>query len=90
MRNLYCTLSHLCYNPKRLCSDGADFRREGEFRQEGVCKKMTKPKRKKAKAAISSKGVGKGQTKAAEYVAYLLELHKLQGTLLNRLDRQVR
>jgi hypothetical protein len=51
---------------------------------------MTKSKRKKVKAAISAKGVGKGQTKAAEYVGYLLELHKLQGTLLNRLDRQVR
>ncbi len=51
---------------------------------------MTKSKRKKAKAAISAKEVGKSQTKAAEYVGHLLALHKLQGTLLNRLDRQVR
>jgi len=29
------------------------------------------------------------QSKAEEYVGYLLELHKLQGVLLNRLHREV-
>jgi len=38
--------------------------------------------RKKAKRAISAKTGGKGQTEPAEYVGYLLALHKLQRTLI--------
>lgn len=56
---------------------------------------MAKSKRKRAKGALPAKKAKKiekttkGQTKAAEYVSYLLELHKLQGVLLNRLDKEV-
>jgi hypothetical protein len=51
---------------------------------------MKKSKKKKARTAISAKTAGKSQTKAAEYVGYLLELNKLQGSLLNRLGKEVR
>jgi len=47
---------------------------------------MTKSTRKKAK---KTKKTAKGQTKAAEYVSCLLELHKLQGVLLNQLEKAV-
>ena len=50
---------------------------------------MAKSTRKRAKRIISAKKKIKGQTKAAEYVGYLLELHKLQGVLLNRLNKEV-
>jgi len=50
---------------------------------------MTRSKRKKTKRAIPAKKTKKGQTKAAEYVSNLLELHKLQGALLTRLDKEV-
>lgn len=59
---------------------------------------MTKSKRKKQKAAPVAKETRKptkaeratkGQTKAAEYVGNLLELHKLQGVLLTRLNKEV-
>jgi len=51
--------------------------------------KMAKSKRKKTKRAISAKKTKKCQTKAAEYVSNLLELHKLQGVLLTRLEKEV-
>ena len=51
---------------------------------------MTKAKRKNAKTAISAQRVGESKAEAAEYVRYLLSLHKLQGTLLNRLESEVR
>ena len=54
--------------------------------------KMAKPARKKAKRAISArktKKTTKSETKAAEYISCLLELHKLQGVLLNRLGKEV-
>ena len=54
---------------------------------------MAKSKRKKLKTAVSTKKAKKttrDQTKAAEYVGHLLELHKLQGALLNRLDKEVK
>lgn len=54
---------------------------------------MAKSKRKKMKATVSAKKGKKtasGQTKAAEYVGHLLELHKLQGALLSRLDKEVK
>lgn len=57
---------------------------------------MTKSTRKRTKGAIQTKKVKKskktaeGQTKAAEYVSNLLELHKLQGVLLTQLDKEVR
>jgi len=50
---------------------------------------MAKSKRKKTKRAISVKKTKKRQTKAAEYVSNLLELHKLQGVLLTRLQKEV-
>ena len=57
---------------------------------------MTKSTRKKAKEtttlmkkAKKTKKTAKGQTKAAEYVSCLLELHKLQGVLLNQLEKAV-
>jgi len=55
---------------------------------------MKKYTSKKPKGVISPKKVKrtknvKGQKRAAEYVSYLLELHKLQGVLLNRLNKEV-
>jgi len=59
---------------------------------------MAKSKRKRQKAAQVAKKARKakkaektaeGQTKAAEYVNHLLELHKLQGALLTRLNKEV-
>lgn len=53
---------------------------------------MVKSRRKKDKGTISAKILGKntkGQTKATECVSSLLELHKLQGALLNRLSKEV-
>ena len=53
---------------------------------------MVKSTRKKTKRAIpakKTKKTAKHQTKAAEYVSYLLELHKLQGALLTHLDKEV-
>ena len=46
-------------------------------------------KAKGAKKAKKTQKTAKGQTKAAEYVGNLLELHKLQGALLTRLRREV-
>ncbi len=56
---------------------------------------MTKSVRKRARETVSAKKAKKtrktarDQTKAAEYVGHLLELHKLQGTLLTQLARKV-
>jgi len=53
---------------------------------------MAKSARKKTKRATSTKKpkkVTEGQTKAAEYVGHLMELHKLQGVLLTRLHKEV-
>ena len=56
---------------------------------------MAKSARKKikgtmpAKEAKKAKKSARGQTKAAEYVGNLLELHKLQGVLLGRLRREI-
>jgi len=56
---------------------------------------MAKFKRKRAKGALPTKKAKKiekttkGQTKVAEYVSHLLELHKLQGVLLKRLSKEV-
>ena len=56
---------------------------------------MVKSARKKTKKTIQikakkSKRADKGRTKTVEYVSCLLELHKLQGGLLNQLDKEVR
>lgn len=57
---------------------------------------MAKSIRKKAKRATSSKKTKKEekftnkQSKAAEYVGHLLELHKLQGALLIHLHKEVK
>ena len=48
---------------------------------------------KKTNGAISAKKsrrTTKGQTKAGEYVNHLMELHKLQGAVLRKLDKEVR
>ncbi len=56
---------------------------------------MAKSTRKKANRAKSLKKTKKmekstnKQSKAAEYVGHLLELHKLQGTLLAQLYEEV-
>jgi hypothetical protein len=57
---------------------------------------MTKSTRKKAKEmttlmkkAKKTKKTAKGRTETAEYVSCLLELHKLQGVLLNQLEKTV-
>lgn len=55
-------------------------------------KEMTKSKRKKISQTTKEKKVKKTikiQTKAAQYTDCLLELHKLQGTLLTRLKNEV-
>ena len=65
------------------------------FVKKGIAKKMAKSTRKKAKRAKSSKKTKKmekstkEQSKAAEYVGHLLELHKLQGALLAQLYKEV-
>jgi hypothetical protein len=50
---------------------------------------MAKTKRKKVRKKISLKKVYQNRSRAAEYVRNLLELHKLQRILLNRLDKEV-
>jgi len=57
---------------------------------------MAKSTRKKAKKTTTSmkkakktKKTAKGRTETAEYVSCLLELHKLQGVLLNQLEKTV-
>ncbi len=56
---------------------------------------MAKSTRKKIKGVISmkkvkkSKKATKGQTKTAEYIDCLLELHKLQGVLLKQLAKEM-
>ncbi len=65
------------------------------FVNKEITKKMAKSTRKKTKEAVPSKKAkkidktAKGRTKVAEYVSHLLELHKLQGVLLKRLDKEV-
>ena len=56
---------------------------------------MAKTKRKRLKRTLPAektkkiKKTAKDESKAAEYVSYLLELHKLQGVLLAKLDKEV-
>jgi len=52
-------------------------------------KKKTKASIRASKKAKKRRKTTKGQSKAAEYVSYLLELHKLQGVLLAKLDKEV-
>ena len=68
------------------------YRRKCEPGQQTNKRKMTKSEKIKPKATISTRKGRKtkrGQTKAAQYVGYLLELHKLQGALLTELHREV-
>jgi hypothetical protein len=70
------------------------FRPKYEFCQERNCKENGKiyKKNKKNNFIENTKTHEKNpanQSKAAEYAGHLLELHKLQGTLLNRLNREV-
>jgi len=54
---------------------------------------MVKSARKKVKKTMLRKKVKSApedRASAAEYVGYLLELHKLQGVLLKRLNKKVR
>jgi hypothetical protein len=50
---------------------------------------MAKSKKTRQGKATSTRKAATARSKAAEYVGHLLELHKLQGILLNRLDKQV-
>ncbi len=65
------------------------------FVKKGFVKKMAISTRKKVKSATSSKKTRKmekstkEQSKTAEYVGHLLELHKLQGVLLAQLYKEV-
>lgn len=65
------------------------FKRKYEFRQEGDIKKMAKSTEKRTMPAKKKGETIKGQTKAAEYVANLVKLHKLQGVLLSKLKREI-
>ena len=68
------------------------FRRKYKFRQYRERGKMAKST-KKTKGVMPAKKSGrttKGQTKAGEYVSHLMELHKLQGAILRKLDKEVR
>lgn len=56
---------------------------------------MAKSTGKKHKGQVSGRGKtphlpAKGEKTPGKYVGYLLELHKLQGVLLKRLDKIVR
>ena len=51
--------------------------------------KVTKRKVKKAVSMKKKRKAAKSETKAAEYVSSLLQLHKLQGILLSQLEKQV-
>jgi len=50
---------------------------------------MAKSKKTRQAKASSARQAAPARSKAAEYVGHLLELHKLQGVLLNRLDKEV-
>ena len=50
---------------------------------------MARYRRKRVKKTAPLEKTKKQQTKAAEYVGYLLELHELQGALLHHLDKEV-
>jgi len=53
---------------------------------------MVKPTKKTAKGLVrakKSKKAPRGQTKIAEYIDYLWELHKLQGELLTDLEKEI-
>jgi len=52
--------------------------------------KSARKKREKTMLKKKVKGFPDEQENAAEYVGYLLELHKLQGVLLNRLNKKIR
>jgi len=58
------------------------------FVKKGI-KKMAKSTRKKKKRPTTQKKTATEQSKAAEYVGHLLELHKLQGSLLAQLHKEV-
>ena len=58
----------------------------------GGAKEMAKTTKSKPKTAASKKKPAKTaaqQSKAAEYVGCLLELHKLQGLLLSHLRKEI-
>lgn len=50
---------------------------------------MAKSTRKKKKRVAPQKKTTADQSKAAEYVGHLLELHKLQGALLAQLYKEL-
>jgi hypothetical protein len=52
--------------------------------------KYIKKAGKRPTSATKTKKEEKGQTKAAEYVSYLRELHKIQGVLLTRLSKELK
>jgi hypothetical protein len=66
-----------------------NFVNEEVKKMENSARKMTKREKQTRKARRITKTF-KEQAKAAEYVGYLLELHKLQGILLTQLHKEVR
>jgi hypothetical protein len=53
-----------------------------------LCEATQSKALRSTRKVVSGKAV-KSRSKASEYVNYLLELHKLQGVLLHRLDKEV-
>ncbi len=96
MRNLYLQyfVIALIFGQERLLKMQS-LDANTNFVNPGIVKEMAKSARKKPKGTTPVKKTkkkgkaAKGQTKAAEYVSYLLELHKLQGALLSHLKKEV-
>jgi len=67
----------------RILFTGPGIVKRKEIKMAKVCKSVNRAKKKK------NGGKKTCQPSAAEYVSNLIELHKLQGTLLAKLKRQV-
>jgi hypothetical protein len=50
---------------------------------------MAKHKKKGRKSSLQGRNLRK-ETSAKQYIEYLLELHRLQGVLLQRLEKQIK
>jgi hypothetical protein len=50
---------------------------------------MVKDKKKGRKSSVQGRDVRK-ETSVKQYIEYLLELHRLQGVLLQRLDERIK
>jgi len=84
----------MCYISVKTISKICILDLNTNFVKKGIVKKMAKStkKTKRATSSKESKNMEKSpakQSKAAEYVDHLLELHKLQGVLLAQLYKEV-